>query len=202
MKLFVILVLFSHLSFGQAVVLGNHRSICFQDTTMLIMDRTLPDNLDSLSCILIFSGSTSQFKEQDIDRITDYVQNGGGLYLGADNWPLQSESNQITNALYSKESYGEFREERAEANIKDGNLHLSEIDTIPAGQTIVAFPLDPRLTVEAWINDAPLILSGRLGNGRIIIDGGYSRFYCNSRNKDSDIMFDKILMYLCGERFH
>jgi hypothetical protein len=31
-----------------------------------------------------------------------------------------------------------------------------------------------------WYNDEPLILSGKWGQGKILIDGGYSRFYCSS----------------------
>lgn len=145
---------------------------------------------------MVFSNSISNFDERDIERITDYVQQGGGLYLGADNWPLQSEANQMTRALYSKESYGEFNERTAEVNATSGNLNLNELTTIPAGESTVAFPLDPRLTVEAWVKDEPLILSGRLGKGRIIIDGGYSRFYCANRSEISDELLFTILSFL------
>ncbi len=187
---------FAHGQTQNSLVLGNYGRVCFQDSSIIYLKDSLPESFDNTCCLLVFSGAISQLNDHDIDRITDFVQNGGGLYLGADNWPLQSEANQMTQTIYSTESYGEFEEKNAEVNSEGGNFSLAEIDSIPAGETTVAFPLDPRLTVEAWINDAPLILSGSLGKGRIVIDGGYSRFYCTYRSDQSDELLKKIIGYL------
>src|SRR5690606_360278 len=106
------------------------------------------------------------------------------------------ESNQLTQELYKKESYGEYDKVTANTSSQKGNLQLNTISEIPAGETTVAFPLDYRLTVEAWIDDQPFILSGNYGKGRIIIDGGYSRFYCGYRDKICDEIFDRFKNYL------
>ena len=115
--------------------------------------------------------------------------------MGAENWPLQAESNQLTKKLYLKESFGEYNSDVAEIEQKSGNLRL-ERETIPAGKSTVAFPMDYRLRVEAWVADQPLILSGDLDQGKIIIDGGYSRFYCDQRSDATDELWQAIMTYL------
>lgn len=203
MKLLILFLFFHSFLFAQEkkandiLVMGNYTSICLSDSGFVISD-SLPQTLSNFQSIMLFSTSTSTLSENDIERLTDYVEDGGGLYAGADNWPFQSESNQITRRLYKKESYGNFEVQRAES-VAAGNLHLKEIDSIPAGKSTVAFPMDYRLQVEAWIEDQPLILTGRMGKGRIVIDGGYSRFYCDFKNQESEVMLLKILNFLNGE---
>lgn len=174
--------------------MGNVENLCFSDSTLEISD-SLPSQLYSYSIIFFFSSSTSKLNKIDIDRIETFILTGGGLYTGSDNWPLQAEANQITREFYQKESFGSFDTELAQANER-GNLNLDEIDSVPAGKTTSAFPMDYRLTVEAWVEDQPLILSGRYGQGKIVIDTGYSRFYCEERNKGSDALFEKIVAFL------
>lgn len=198
MRILIFGLLFSFSVMGQPsiLVLGNHSSVCLNDNLDFVACDTLPENLDNFSAIMLFSGSTSNLSHLDIERIVDFTENGGGLYSGAENWPLQAESNQMTNRLFKKESFGEYEQANAQRGELDGNLELEKNDVIPAGKTTVAFPMDYRLKVEAWVEDQPLILSGMLGQGRIIIDGGYSRFYCNQRNENSDILFSKIIAFL------
>jgi hypothetical protein len=109
---------------------------------------------------------------------------------------MQSESNQITKNLYAKESYGEFEQKDAETTSERGELRLDELANVPAGTTTVAFPLDYRLKVEAWVEDQPLILTGKIGKGKIIIDGGYSRFYCPIQSEASDQLYQRFVEYL------
>ena len=184
---------------GEVLVIGNHERVCFNNCPNVDISDSLPKTLENYNAILLFSNSTSQLKENQIDQLTSFVENGGGLYTGAENWPMQAEANQITNHIFNKESYGNFSEEVAEVNEIPGNLDLKEIESIPPGTTTVAFPLDYRLCVEVWLNDQALILSGTIGKGRIIIDGGYSRFYCDQRTDVTDVLLYKILMYLLGE---
>lgn len=176
-------------------MIGNYNSLCLPDTSIQQCD-SLPANLNDYDVIFLFSTSTSNFSEYDVERLTDFVDQGGGLYAGSDNWPMQSQSNQFTQHVYKKQCYGDF--DRVEAEATSGNLNLKELEDIPAGKTTVAFPLDYRLQVEAWVGDQPLILSGKFGNGRIIIDGGYSRFYCDAKKEESDLLFERFKHYLNG----
>jgi hypothetical protein len=148
---------------------------------------------------ILFSNSTTTLSDSDVDRLIDFVEAGGGLYLGAENWPLQAESNQMTKRLYLKESFGEYQADDAEISASKGNLELDSLDNVPAGSTTVAFPMDYRLRVEAWVDDQPLILSGALEKGKVIIDGGYSRFYCDQRSETTDQLFQSFMAFLLNQ---
>lgn len=179
----------------QILVLGNHKSVCGIDSSAVYRD-SLPENLDSFHIVLLFSNAESKLSNDEINQLLRFVEKGGGLYCGSENWPLQAESNQFTNEVYKKQSFGNYHQANAESAGASGNLSLDTLEYIPAGNTTVAFPLDYRLNVEAWVEDEPLILSGKIGEGRVIIDGGYSRFYCASRNEITDRMFRGFILYL------
>jgi len=184
---------------GEVLVIGNHERVCFGHSQLIELSDSLPDSLDKYGAILLFSNASSQLNKTHLNRLVSFVEDGGGLYTGAENWPMQAESNQITEHLFKKESYGNYTENSAEVSSTEGNLDLHELESIPTGVTAVAFPLDYRLHVEAWVGDQALILSGDVGEGRIIIDGGYSRFYCEQRTSLTDVLLYKILMYLLGD---
>jgi hypothetical protein len=194
---FLFLSFMSHAQNNEILVVGNYASLCLADSTYTKTD-SLPESLDSVKIIMLFSSSTSNFSDDDIDKIEAFVRKGGGLYSGSDNWPLQAESNQVTHQLYKKESFGNYQQESAELNVQ-GNLDFSQIDSVPAGQTTTAFPLDYRLKVEAWVQDQPLISSGSLGAGKIIIDGGYSRFYCDHQSNSTDALLNAFIVYLLAK---
>ncbi|PHR31878.1 MAG: hypothetical protein COA38_07375 [Fluviicola sp.] len=182
---------------NQVLLVGNFGSVCMEDSTVL-RTTVLPASLDSFKIICFFSNSTSSLTESEATRVEHFVRSGGGLYLGSENWPLQAESNQLTQKLYLKESFGEYDSPLAEIEQESGNLQL-EMETIPAGRSTVAFPMDYRLRVEAWVADQPLILSGKVDQGKVIIDGGYSRFYCDQRSTVTDSLWKAIIAYLARE---
>ena len=184
---------------GQVKILfiGNMDSICFQhDSIELSKTKKLPSDLSAYKSIFIFSNATSAFSVNDIQKLVNYLNAGGGIYCGAENWPLQAESKQLTLFLYSKESWGDFNEEKTNLSSEKTNNRLFNDTIFPAGRSTVAFPLDYRLKVEVWLEDQPLVLSGNYGNGRIVIDGGYSRFYCSSTDTQRDEILKSILKFL------
>lgn len=145
--------------------------------SMHFRDSLSGDSLDRYAFVLVFSSAHSNLSTHDIELLQQFVDNGGGLYIGADNWPFSAESNQLTFAFFGKSSWGNQNEEKAEVNSEVcSNQVLANRKKIPSGQTTVSFPMDYRLKVEAWTGDEPLILSGEIGKGKIILDGGYSRF--------------------------
>lgn len=168
---------------NKILFIGNISQICYDETLSTIeLSSDLPDTLSSYSAIFLFSSAQSILNEKKVEQLLQFLNSGNGLYLGSENWPLQAESNVMTNLLFSKNAWGDFNEANALLS-KDGIF--KEMESIPAGTTTVAFPLDYRLKVEAWVNDEPLILSGECYKGKIIIDGGYSRFYC-TRNTEGN----------------
>jgi len=162
---------------------GNVDRICFQNPNLQISSASvLPDSIENYDAIFIFSGAQSILNEADLERLLVFLKSGKGLYLGSENWPLQAESNQLTTILYAKQTWGNFNEEKAEVNKK--TELIEDTDSFPAGTTTVSMPLDFRLKVVAWVNDEPLIQCGEFESGKIIIDGGYSRFYCREELED------------------
>ena len=194
-----LLILYSPIHSQQKILfLGNTSSICFEkDSIEIVKYDKLPDSLTSFQAIFIFSTAESILSSSDILRLKNYLEKGGGLYCGAENWPLQAESRQITLAFYAKESWGNFDQEKGVIQSENTKNNLFEKrDTFPAGSTTVAFPMDYRLKVEVWVDDQPLIQSGEIGAGRIVIDGGYSRFYCANHDGEIDGIFLAILTWL------
>lgn len=198
-SILIIFVILSTLGYSQptAYVYGNDVNLCLTDTLQITQLKELK-NLNSSDAVFIFSGAGNGLSKGAIDTLIEFVYRGGGLYIGAENWPLQTEANQITSRLFNKSSFGFYTSEIAES-ATNGNLSFQDLDTIPSGKTAVAFPMDHRLTVEAWVEDQPLLLSGYHGKGRIIIDGGYSRFYCDQITVEGKQVLLRIYNFLNGD---
>jgi hypothetical protein len=190
--------LFAHAGAQPPVLIhGNQGSVCLSDTLHPSSLLNMQD-LDSNRVLFIFSSAGNGYTKEQLDSLETFVLNGGGLYIGAENWPLQTEANQITDRLFHKNAFGFYCTEIAET-ADNGNLALKDMEQIPSGKTSVAFPLDHRLTVEAWVQDQPLLLSGYHGKGRIVLDGGYSRFYCDQITTESKKVILQIFNFLNGD---
>lgn len=178
--------------------MGNTSSFCFQNDSLysFTYSDSLPAELTKYQAILFFSGIKSSINDTELGNVLEYLSDNNGIYIGSEEWPLQAESRKFNQQLYNKENYGLYTEENARPADLQGHPSLEKLDSIPAGRTTVAFPLDYRLKVEAWIGDQPLILSGFYGDGRIILDGGYSRYYCTVFSDCSKQMFYQFLEFL------
>lgn len=200
MKMLLFMLFWPFLSFNQTEVLimGNTSSFCFKSDSLYTFTHsdTLPSVLTNYKAIFIFSGANSSINNSEVNKILEFASNNKGIYVGSEEWPLQAESKLFNQQLYNKDNYGIYTDDNASLSESPGQLGLEKLDSIPAGKTTVAFPMDYRLKVEAWIEDQPLILSGPLDNGRIILDGGYSRFYCGVYSGCSEQMFYQFLNYL------
>lgn len=177
--LFTVLLLTTSLQAQHILLIGNNAGICLDSASSLDLVRSneLVQPLEQFDAVLLFSNARSQLNDHSVDQLLTYVSNGGGLYCGADNPPLQDEFNQVTNQIFAREAWGEFSNRRAEISEKSF-LKCTLEDTLDAGHTTTAIPLDARMHVEAWVEDQPLIASYHFGKGIIVFDGGYSRFYC------------------------
>jgi hypothetical protein len=173
---------------------GNISSLCSKDATIdLTFSTQFPDSIETYDALFIFSSAESILTESNIKEILEFLEAGKGVYIGSENWPLQAESKQLTNLFYSKETWGNFSTTEATTNSKS---FIADEKKIDAGNSTVAFPLDYRLKVEAWVDDEPLILSGKWLNGRILIDGGYSRFYCTNNEQANAEMLKTFIDFL------
>ena len=155
------------------------------------------DSLKIYDFILIFSSSNSNLNNGNISDIQAYVNQGGNLYLGADNWPFVEESNQLTQVFFGKRYWGNQQLNKELMNKKNRTKDISEKNQYFANQSIVTFPMDYRLKVEVWSGDEPLILSGNFGKGKIILDGGYARFnLALNQSAESKRIFNELIEFL------
>lgn len=161
------------------LVIGNYEPICIQSDSVIFYHfvHDLPDTLDYFDAILIFSGIQSQLRPESIDSIINFVYSGKGVYCGAENAPFILEFNQLSNRLFEQEAWGNFTTTEATIS-KKSMLQSNESQQLFAGETTVAVPFNSHIKVEAWLDDQPIITSYKIGNGLIVFDGGYSRFYC------------------------
>jgi hypothetical protein len=198
MKLYTLLIglLLSNLcwSQGQILLLGNTKQLCLSDSTIqFISSEKIPETLSEFDAIMVFSSAHSRLSSADIDQVIHFLDEGGGLYIGSENWPLQSEGRLLTERIYSKSAWA--TKENTKMVVSNTGI-FREVNEFPPGLTPVVFPLDFQLKVEVWYNDEPLILTGKIGFGKILIDGGYSRFYCQSLDKQENEVLKIVLDYL------
>lgn len=178
---------------ADVLLLGNTKKICFEEHVATKSD-SLPQNLDSYSALFIFSNAESTLSKAELSQVKEYLEQGGNVYIGGENWPLQAEINAFTETNFNFACYGNFENKKAEAS-QQGRLNLEELEDLPAGQTTTAFPLQAEMEVEAWVNDQPLILSALIGKGKLILDGGYSRFYCELKTNQSNALLEQIFRF-------
>lgn len=196
MKWFLVCcVFFVTYAWGQEVlVLGRKIELNYPDTAVhFYYQKELPDsNLINYRVIFLFSGAVNQLSDSTQEQLLDFVKQGGGLYLGVENEPFNAEGNTLLTRCCNKQFYGDFEEDTLQFS-DAGNFQELADKKIQSGKTTVAFPLDYRFKVEAWSNDHPIILSSSIEKGKLLIDGGYSRFY---ERDDSQDLLVSILRFL------
>lgn len=187
---------FSSSSQTSLLFIGNTEPLCVvSDSTISVnIAETLPSKLEEFDALFIFSGAVSSLKPEDVEAIITFVKNGKGLYCGAENEPLQQEFHQISTILFSKSVWGNFTQTTALVDEKSF-IDPTVGNAISTGETPVAVPLDVRVKVEVWVDDEPLITSYELEQGKIVFDGGYSRFYCDQLEENKGV-FESIVRYL------
>ena len=197
MNYFLTLILFTSFATKaqsyDVLVIGNYEPICIQSDSVLFyhFSHELPDTLNYFDALLIFSGIQSQLNSASIDSIISFVHSGKGVYCGAENEPFLLDFNQLSHRLFEQEAWGNFTTTEATIS-KKSILQNTDNMQIFAGETTVAVPFNSHVKVEAWLDDQPIITSYKIGNGMIVFDGGYSRFYCGYFSENQAI-FNSIL---------
>lgn len=189
-------VSYSSISQTSLLFIGNTEPLCVvSDSTITVeIAQSLPQMIEYFDAIFIFSGAVSSLNSKEVDALILYVKNGKGLYCGAENEPLQQEFHQISTFLFSKSVWGNFTNQTAMVAEKSF-IASANGDSISTGETPVAVPLDARVKVEVWVDDEPLMTSFELEKGKIVFDGGYSRFYC-PQMMENKAVFESIVRYL------
>lgn len=145
--------------------------------------------------IFIFSTANSEISESEEKALVDYLKKGGNIYLGAENSPFYAESNQLLKNMFNLQFYGNFETDTLKID-PSSNFTCERSTKFSSGNSTVSFPVDYRFKVEAWSMDNPIILSSKVEKGRLILDGGYSRFYQLEQHVE---ILDNILQYFFKE---
>lgn len=178
------------------LILGRNIQLPEIDSSVLLhYESVFPiDSLKNYDFILIFSSSNSNLTTAAVSEIEAYVNQGGNLYIGADNWPFIEESNQLTQVFFGKRYWGNQSLNNELMREKMPVIDYENIYQDFEKQTTVTFPMDYRLKVEVWMGDEPLILSGNFGKGKIILDGGYARFNKTlHQSEESSRIFNELI---------
>lgn len=173
------------------IVYGNHQPICHLKNCIYI---------DSISKIKFYAGKTfyilstlQTISEKEVALIKNHLQLGGNLYIGLDNWPHQKEGVVILSSWFQIHFY----DEEKKGHLKKGYGVLNGPDSINSYvQSNGYFSIHPNFKIEYWSNDCPVIMSAQHGKGRMIIDGGYVRFFCENISKEDAILLNEIIQYL------
>ena len=187
---------FAFVSWGQktGVIFGKKMGISHPDWQFQYPDSI--QDLTSYDCIFIFSTAQPSLDSTTLSQLKLAVEQGTNIYIGSENWPFVAESNQVTTLFFNKSMQLMHDVSMAKVNTLTHSDRVFSKTVIPAGTTTSSFPLDYRLKVEAWTADEPLILSGKIGLGKLIIDGGYSRFYSENWDAEVELVWNELLDYL------
>ncbi len=194
MRLTILFFFFSFFCSGQDVLVYGNNQINLQDDLIINakrIDSITQNKLDSCSILVIFSTANSRLGEVEQNIILDFVNAGGSLYLGAENFPFNEECNQLSEKFLQLKGYGNFDNDSLKFS-PNNFLDLSEQSNVESGISTICFPMDFRTKVIAWSNDNPIIISARFGKGKIILDGGYSRFY----EIENQVFFNQLIAFL------
>jgi hypothetical protein len=190
-----ILLLLQNTFFSQQkdsiLVFGNRHSICHL-TRVKYLDSIAELKHYEHKPFYIFS-TINTITENDIAVIKAHLEKGGNLYIGLDNWPQQKEGIEILASWFQID----FFDEGKKGLLKKGNGVLNGPDSINSYvQSNGYFSIQPNFKIEYWSNDCPVIMSSMLGKGKLIIDAGYVRFFCENISDEDTILLKEIIRYL------
>ena len=195
-RILLFVLVSSTICFSQKTLfLGNNTAIC-KDFIDEKVDTVQLNPLEDYDLIYIFSGARSVLTTNFLQELDTFLTRGKGIYIGSENWPMQSEARILTQHLFQKEFWENQSNLSSSGEVSDHKVIASE--NIDPGRSVATFPMDVRLKVEVWLGDEPLILSSEYLGGRIILDGGYSRFYCPLNNDENKVLWDEITAFLLG----
>lgn len=171
-------------------VLGqSNDSVCFVGNIHRIApcfvpasSRSLIQNVDwnSTRVLYLFSSSVKTLDSNEVRQLGAYVYAGGSLYLGFDNAPFQREGQQLLSYLFDRDVHSASVDPIATLGQPGECLNAFPREQFPSGTSVASFPMDYRWHVIAWSEDQPLLVLASVGNGIVLLDGGYARFYDDS----------------------
>lgn len=161
--------------------------------------KVTPPSADDLEAALkvsnqlwIISDMERKFEPEHIELIKDFFEAGHGVYLLGDNADYYTDANYIGNVLVNATLYGDFSGEKQitfpqknskSTNQQKGKLMVHDLtkDLKHLYEGITVSGLSPRagnMTPVVYGSDNEVLISTyEEDNKRLILDGGFTRFY-------------------------
>lgn len=176
---------FLHNAQESILVIGNADSICWTESLIVKTQLDSSNQLEDYSLIFVFSSAITDLSESLINQLDSAVFHQGiHLYIGAENWPMQADANALTEQMFQEQFYSVDRTSKSESEVLD------------VKESVVYFPLSFNFQPILWDQDEPVLQVGNYGKGKVMIDGGYSRFYCGNSDDSSRELLKKIMKML------
>ena len=151
-----------------------------------------PEELESAlekACQLwIISGNTQQLNEEHLKVIKSFFDSGRGVYIWGDNDPYYADANYVANYLFDVQMSGNvsggndvtIQKEARRAGILPYHLLTTGLEFVFEGITIATIQENVILEPLVYGSEDNLVVAVYDKDGkRAILDGGFTRLYCN-----------------------
>ena len=149
----------------------------------------LKKSLDKACQFWLISSTTQMLTEEHVKVIREFYESGKGVYIWGDNDPYHADADYLANALvgvtmsvyYMGNQTVTFKTESSVSGMRKDHLITTGLENVFEGITISTVH-DPNnvMTPLIWSTDGNVVTSILDDQQhRLIIDGGFTRLYCN-----------------------
>jgi hypothetical protein len=149
----------------------------------------LKKSLDKACQFWLISSTTQMLTEEHVKVIREFYESGKGVYIWGDNDPYHADADYLANALVGVTMSGyymgnqtvTFKTESSVSGMRKDHLITTGLENVFEGITISTVH-DPNnvMTPLIWSTDGNVVTSILDDQQhRLIIDGGFTRLYCN-----------------------
>lgn len=169
----------------------------------------MPQMLQGIDQLWIFSNTTSSLGKDDVEAIRRFVEEGGGLYLLADNEPHTAEANVLADLFFRTRLSGDHLGQRVVEIRRDPGAAALPVHPVLTGLNYV-FEGDTISRIESANNLVPILYNS---NGElllaaaadpehcILVDGGWTRYIRRyAQSAGSLRLAENAAAYLSGKR--
>lgn len=144
--------------------------------------------LDKSCQLWIISDSKQHLNEKHLEIIKEFFDGGKGVYIWGDNEPYYADANYVSKALVGTEMTGNLmgskvvnlQMEEKKAGVMPNHLITTGLQHVYEGITIATLAENEDLTPIIYGSADNLVTAVYEKDGkRLILDGGFTRLYCN-----------------------
>ncbi len=143
--------------------------------------------LEKVSQLWIISDRSPKLSQECLVSIKNFFDKGKGVYIWGDNEPFYADANQVSQFLIGVQMQGNvYGDKTVKVQVLEKNegfvrhLITTGIEKLYEGVTIATIQDSPHLRPLLYGSAKNIVASLYVREGkRLIIDGGFTRLYCN-----------------------